>query len=367
MESLGQRAVPADRLECSVQPLESACGSGHAGWVSAERLTTGAGSDVDAAVSRDGTHLAFTTEHGSTRLWAFALDPVARRLDSGKPVTEDNAKAESCALSPDGQFVAYNLTRAGIDRFELWITNIVNGTGELVADDAADPVWSPDGKTIAYNYFQLDTQPMTGAVAVRQLGGKERFISRRSTHFFTPSDWSERGLLGTYMASYPSDVATLALWPTTNPDADQPERVLMARPNTHFWQGTFSPNGRWLSFAVDGRRIGVAPADGSQPDRWTRIAPDHAEPDKPRWASDGRTLYFISRRPTSYFNLWAVRFDPERGKPVGQPFALTQFDTPALFISPDLQTSQMDISARHAVLTMKTVSGSIWMLDNVDR
>ena len=61
-------------------------------------------------------------------------------------------------------------------------------------------------------------------------------------------------------------------------------------------------------------------------------------PDKPRWAPDGRTLYFISRRPTSYFNLWAVRFDPERGTPIDEPYALTQFDSPSLVISPDIAT-----------------------------
>ena len=79
-------------------------------------------------------------------------------------------------------------------------------------------------------------------------------------------------------------------------------------------------------------------------------------PDKPRWAPDGRTLYFISRRPTWSFNLWAVRFDPERGTPVDEPFALTQFDSPSLVISPDMARSEMDVSSRHAVLTMKTVT-----------
>lgn len=154
----------------------------------------------------------------------------------------------------------------------------------------------------------------------------------------------------------------MALWPTTNPDADKPERVLISKPKTGYWQPRFSPNGRWLSFLVIGsgpNEIVVAPADGSRPERWIRIAADHIVPDKPRWAPDGRTLYFIARGPTSYFNLWAVRFDPERGTPVGEPFALSKFDTPSLAISPDLAASEMDVSARHAVLTMKTVTGSI--------
>ena len=72
-------------------------------WVSAERLTTGAGPDVVAALSRDGTRLAFTTEQGSTRLWVFPLDPVGAPPRAGKPLTEDDAMAKNSALSPDGQ------------------------------------------------------------------------------------------------------------------------------------------------------------------------------------------------------------------------------------------------------------------------
>ena len=113
--------------------------------------------------------------------------------------------------------------------------------------------------------------------------------------------------------------------------------------------------------------VAVASFDGSSPRQLVRIAADHTWADKPRWAPDGRALYFISRRPGSFLNLWAVRFDADRGTPVGEPRALSAFDSPALYISPDLQTAQMDVSPQHAVLSMKSVSGSIWMLDGVDR
>jgi Tol biopolymer transport system component len=343
-------------------------------WVSAERLTTGVGPDVTPALSRDGTRLAFSTEQQSARLWVFPLDPVARRLGTGKPVTEDDAKAVTFDLSPDGQSLAYTLKRPGIDRTEVWITNIVDGTSQLVAPNAVDPCWSPDGKAIAYHYAREDRQPPTGRVAVRQLGGQERFISRWSTNVFMDFDWSaEPGLVGTYLVFPFAGETSLALWPTTKPDADKPERVLISKPKTGLWQGHFSPNGRWLSFVAiridrpSTLEIAVAPADGARPERWIRIAADHTWPDKPRWAPDGRTLYFLSRHPTSYFNLWAVRFDPERGTPVDQPFALTQFDSPSLVISPEMSSSDMDVSSHHAVLTIKTVTGSIWMLDNVDK
>ena len=180
-------------------------------WVSAERLTTGAGPDVAAALSRDGTRLAFTTEHGSARLWVFPLDRLARRLGSGKPLTEDDARAVSFALSPDGQFVAYTFMHPGSERPEVWIANIVDGTTKPVVTNAIDPTWSPDGKAIAYTYLRLDKQPVIGRTAVQQLGGKERFLSRWSRDLFLDFDWSaERGLVGSYVTSRPED-ASLAL------------------------------------------------------------------------------------------------------------------------------------------------------------
>ena len=108
-------------------------------------------------------------------------------------------------------------------------------------------------------------------------------------------------------------------------------------------------------------------AGGAPPADWTRIAADHLFPDKPRWAPDGRTLYFLSRSPGAFFNLWGIRFDPEGGQPVGAPFTITRFDSPGQMISPDVGETETGISARHAMLTMATVTGNIWMLDNVDR
>ena len=78
-------------------------------------------------------------------------------------------------------------------------------------------------------------------------------------------------------------------------------------------------------------------------------------------------MYFISRRPDPHFHLWAVGFDPDRGVPVGDPFQLSAFDSPSLHISEDISRAEMDVSATHVVLTIKTVSGSVWMLDGVDR
>jgi hypothetical protein len=58
------------------------------------------------------------------------------------------------------------------------------------------------------------------------------------------------------------------------------------------------------------------------------------------------TIYFVSGRD-GFFNVWGIRFDVVKGKPVGDPFQVTSFESPSL------------------MLTIGEVSGSIWILDNV--
>jgi hypothetical protein len=63
-----------------------------------------------------------------------------------------------------------------------------------------------------------------------------------------------------------------------------------------------------------------------------------------------------------------VRFDPDRGAAIGDPFPVTRFDSPDLVIWNDGATggSEIGISARRAVFTAVSAKGSIWVLENVD-
>jgi len=157
-------------------------------------------------------------------------------------------------------------------------------------------------------------------------------------------------------------------------DATRPERILFTEPDTSLWQAKFSPNGRWISFVAqnehDSSRIAlvVAPSSGAVPRKdWVPVASDQAWPDKPRWAPDGHTLYFLVRGSSSFFNLWGTRFDAERGVPIGKPFEITHFDAPSLMVSPGIDKTEIGIAAHRAVLTMLSATGSIWMLEDADK
>jgi Tol biopolymer transport system component len=349
-------------------------------WLSAQRLTTSGSNEGAITLSRDGTRLAFTMQGGATRLWAFTLDPTGGRLiDKGKPITADDTEVNDFDLSRDGRIVAHVLARPGREGTDLWTSEIGSGKSELIAKNAGLPRWSFDGNRLAYVAFPRSGAPLTSANAfrlvVRDQTSRERTIARRHDGIppAIPSDWlpDDNAILASWSPSAASGWA-LTIWPTSKL-AERPGRILLADTRTSLWQGRFSPNGRWLSAVAvsldnPGRStLVLVPAAGASAGQWLRIAGDHEWPDKPRWSSDGRTLYFISRRPTSFFNLWAVRFDPAIGKPVGQPFMLTHFDSPSRVISPNLDRTEMGVAARHAVLSMQNVTGNVWMLDNVDK
>jgi eukaryotic-like serine/threonine-protein kinase len=340
-------------------------------WQSAEQLTAGAGADLGAALTRDGRRLVFTTERSASRLWAFPFDAaVARVTGEGTPVTGEEGSVEVSDIAPDGERVAYILRRAGSSSVDLWTVHVDSGKRELVAQGVISVCWSPDGKALAYSLFRLQSREW--ALAVRGLNGPERLLGPWSDESaLLPSDWTRDGasILGSYFSPI-AGAATVALWPSSH-SAAKPERILMSEAGASLYQPRISRDGRWLALLVQrhgdrGLELVVAPAAGAPPAKWTRIAADHVAPDKPRWAPDGKALYFVSRQNASFFNLWGVRFDRERGRAAGKPFKITHFESPSHMISPESMTA-IGISARRAVLTMKSATGSVWMLDNVDK
>jgi dipeptidyl aminopeptidase/acylaminoacyl peptidase len=110
-------------------------------WTSVERLTTGASAEVGVALSRDGSHLAFTTEQTSGRLWSFPFDSIGRRLGEGRAVTEEGADVGGFDLSPDGTSVVFTLIRLGTPGESVWLTNLDTGHSDLLADNGSACGW----------------------------------------------------------------------------------------------------------------------------------------------------------------------------------------------------------------------------------
>ena len=340
-----------------------------------DRLTTGPGPDAGVAVSTDGRRLAFTAKSQRIRTWLFPFDATAGHITgSGEAITSPGRMSVDPTLSPDGTKVAYVVPHGegsgpapGDVRNEVWVKSLVDGSEvPVISDDYSRwfPRWSPDGKQLAYerrnrrtNERQLmlwssqshEEKPLgsnlgaLGLVSRRQVavGGH-----RRRRNLVGPGRCSTAcGNCGAKDYFARSGVRTL-------PDTLSlltADGLCLRRWRTHRRRRS--------------RRSIVIPAAGGA---WRRITDGKHWDDKPRWSPDGRTIYFVSRRG-GFFNVWGIHFDPTAGKTVGQPFQLSKFESPRLMIPRWIPPVGLSLTQDKLVLTMAEESGSIWVLDNVDR
>jgi hypothetical protein len=264
----------------------------------------------------------------------------------------------------------------------LWIKDLMTGRTQLVSrdnHDRFDPKWSRDGSRLVY-YWGRGVEDHTASewpdssIAVRRLpAGDETLLSTPTQQNVQPHDWSPDGasILVSWMR--PRQSTVLALWRlSAAPHADKEATLVAREAGQDLWQGRFSPNGRWISFLAVTRQTAVVcvvpgTARTARAADWTCLTDRAIWTDKPRWSSDGKLLY-VWRRHGSLFNVWALPFDDARGTVAGAPTQITRFDSPAHRIwSDDLSLAEPSVSGTRMILPVAEATGSIWMLDNVDK
>lgn len=351
-------------------------------WIAGpERLTTGLGPDTEIALSRDGKRLAFATVSQSTRIWALPFDALAGRVTGvGQPITAPDLDAWFPDLSPDGKRLVFTANRHGMDGQELWLQSLKDNSSKLLADDEYTrfvPRWSPDGKYVAYSRFTTKAQGDERPYRIFLMpadGGEERPLTSPGPWRDYIYDWSpdSQWIIGSTNRSN-KDRWEINSFPLSSaPQAESQMRIVEFDREGDLWAPRFSPDGRWICYlAQKGSEPGVSvlqviPSSGGNP---VRITNDGSWSDKPRWSPDGKTIYFISNRGSMFLNVWGIRFDPTAGKPIGEPFKVTTttFESPGQMISTRIPYLEMTLDQTHLCLPITQVSGSIWILGEVDR
>ncbi len=189
-------AVPPAREGGPTRP-SSAGGTGASLWRvpldggQARSLGASVGA-VDVAVSGDGNRLVYSQETTDWDVWRLDL---RRRTATGEAQTRFIASTRIDAnpqFSPDGERVAFASTRSGHP--EIWV---VDGQGghplrlTSLGGYAGAPRWSPDGKTIAFD-FAAEGENNVDIYTISLSGGPPRRVTTSPSIDATPS-WSRDG------------------------------------------------------------------------------------------------------------------------------------------------------------------------------
>ena len=336
---------------------------------SIEGMTTGTGFGGELSVSPDGKKLAFTGGSYQIRAWLFPFDATRGQVTGpGEAVTFPGVEAWRPSLTRDGKKLAFRVDR------NVWETSLSDGHEApiVVADDYLRdlPHWSPDGAQLAYSRQNLSTGTSQLMLWSSQSRSEEP-LTESSQLYQWLYDWSPDGKWLLITEPNASGRAEIWLLPAAaKPHAERAARRIASDPAYGFYEEHFSPDGRWIVFNAAKTQTGgvestiyVMSASGGPS---IRITEGKHWDDKPRWSPDGNIIYFLSERE-GFFNVWGIRFDAGRGRPIGEPFPVTRFSSPHLMVANSIAPVSMSLTQDRLVVTMAQSSGSIWLLDNVDR
>ncbi|MEK6325174.1 MAG: hypothetical protein AABN33_26335, partial [Acidobacteriota bacterium] len=266
------RAFDPDRLELQGEPFRVA-----------ENVIVSQAGNARFAASANGV-LAFIQGGAADIVQLTWRDRDGKRLGVIGPA----ARWLDLRLSPDERLAA--LIRDEPSRLSsLWLLDLLQDatTRFITEGNNLDPVWSPDGKQLAFASGRntpptLFLKPLAGNVQEEQL-----LESRGALSY--PASWSPDGKFLIYSAFSPLTRVDIWLLPLSGERKPQP--LVQTKSNERF--GRVSPDGNWLAYQSDepgGNEIYVT--QFPQPARSWRISTSGGV--NPHWRGDGKELFFVS-------------------------------------------------------------------------
>lgn len=217
------------------------------------------------------------------------------------------------SLSPDGKSLVYAGRATG--NFDIYLKRIgsrktVNLT-ESSSDQETQPVFSPDGKRIAFRRTSLEG---SGIYVMTEAGESVR----RLTDYGNNPAWSPDS----------KEIVCTEDTVTSMNRGRKQSRMWIVNSSTGESRTVAVPDAVQPSWSPDGRRIAFwASDDAAQRDIWTvavaggspvQVTADAFVDWGPVWSPDGQYLYFISNRKGT-MSLWRVGIDQSSGKVTSEP------------------------------------------------
>ncbi len=228
--------------------------------------------------------LAYVASEEAQALQLSWVDPQGQ----GRPAVTVPRNYSDLVLSPDGRRAAVHLWDQDND---IWVADLQRGGLTRITftpDEEETPVWSSDGKELAYAAAARDGKR---GVFIRPADGSAAAVERKvwedADHFHV-NDWSRDGrtiLVEIRRVSTNNDIVAIDVEAGT-------AKNLLASPHVEY-SARFSPDGKWLAYVSEesGRaEVYVQP----YPALDARVPVSTEGGREPVWSRDGRKLFFRS-------------------------------------------------------------------------
>jgi Tol biopolymer transport system component len=270
-------AVPfdADRLEVTGSPravidyLASSAGDQEASDGSAQY-----------DVSPNGTLVYRSTALGQNALRAALMMSWVDRQGAITPAASEKRAFYTPAISPDGKRIAVSIE--GTTGLDLWLYETDRAVFSRLTFKGTNsyPLWSPDGRSIAYSSLVVGSVP--NILIKRSDGVGEAQKVHESEDAQVPSAWTPDGKVLLYLERFPETRWDIMM---IRPGDGSPPRPFLQTKDIEAFP-VLSPDGRWVAYQSDESgqfEVYVTPfpgpggkwqvsTDGGQFPRWTRSA-----------------------------------------------------------------------------------------------
>jgi Tol biopolymer transport system component len=186
------------------------------------------------------------------------------------------------SLSPDGNDIVFERGSPS----DIWVMDIRKGvTSRLVSrpeGGSTFPVWSPDGRSIAFTHTTGMYERAFGVV------GEDKLLMKAEP-LVSPTDWSRDGryIIGNNVPSAPYDLWALPLF------GDRKQLRVTETPFNEVG-ARISPDGHWIAYLSDespGPRFQLYIQSFPEPGRKLQVSTNGAF--IPRWGRDGKELFYV--------------------------------------------------------------------------
>jgi len=156
-------------------------------------------------------------------------------------------------FSPDGKSIAVTVADPKSRTEDVWVYSVAGGPPARITfgPENMSPTWSPDGKELAYTFFNAWYVQGGGKWSVRRrpLDGshpEESIYTNDADEFGLPIDWSRDGrFLSMHLSTKQGFYSNWSL-PLAGGAAFRPPAT--AGLTASEYEGKFSPDGRWITF-----------------------------------------------------------------------------------------------------------------------